>query len=773
MPTEHTDPDSKPSNTAGNLISNSNTSLHHTSNDQSFPILPLTSVTMSGLQSGTTIDNQFEGDAREVFNASLEYQNIQKPRSQEVDTLTSSSSLYPSIESVSEIGGDDADLERNWEAASKASSKKKSRESFNSQKETPTSAIEYPQRLNAETEDGGVIPRISVVVGENDTVDAHATSQYPAVASMPSQREADEDTEAYLTNSGTARMPNMREFGNQDDDLIELKRAAYNGQPTDTTSSYVARMPYHGQAEATVIGYDVHPSEIAVGSVQAELLGEDFGASVSSIRSGPVENVIAEAWSAAPAAEATVLENLTSNRSSLELDRKPPAVDRPHSWTGISDEGEERMEILHRTSEEQEAQATVVDYELHHSEFSADAVQAEFVGEECNATMDFPQSTEENFPATESSRVTSMAQDVVEIDGNEIEEAMVIESGPMEKATAEIAVFFPVEEAQVMQGNTDTTMDEVDTKPPAIEDSQAWSTRESGRFAMADGEAEVVGISEEVHPSEFVGSTAAQAELIGPDFNTAIAIPSNEHEEASQVEGNDQLIEEATIVEEELSSSIIVSPGTRQTPSNEPQEAQATLINESELAQTNSQRSPVGEQECEAIAMFEDRSVSNNAQPATPVTILEDSGTNDTTSAFYGVAVKSEPLPDPLTIGAATYLSNRMPTNTGEDDARDTPVVSRVASAALDEMNVPEWMAVPCLGVQNRDNLTTAMPPPSLAGRNDNTGIAGSSVPPVPSPTSFADNGTNTSMTSGRSDFSSSQSSGLHAVSRWCRNSFV
>ena len=116
MPTEHTDPDSKPSNTAGNLISNSNTSLHHTSNDQSFPILPLTSVTMSGLQSGTTIDNQFEGDAREVFNASLEYQNIQKPRSQEVDTLTSSSSLYPSIESVSEIGGDDADLERNWEA---------------------------------------------------------------------------------------------------------------------------------------------------------------------------------------------------------------------------------------------------------------------------------------------------------------------------------------------------------------------------------------------------------------------------------------------------------------------------------------------------------------------------------------------------------------------------------------------------------------------------------------------------------------------------------
>ena len=112
------------------------------------------------------------------------------------------------------------------------------------------------------------------------------------------------------------------------------------------------------------------------------------------------------------------------------------------------------------------------------------------------------------------------AMEVSEV-GDETAEATVIDSAPEGKQAAQYLWQNQPEEAQVIH---DTTTDgeiaamEQDRKPAAAPRVHVSQAERNDSFAVAEQEAEVVGIEEDVHPSEFVVRTA-QAEVVGTDFN--------------------------------------------------------------------------------------------------------------------------------------------------------------------------------------------------------------------------------------------------------------
>ena len=204
---------------------------------------------------------------------------------------------------------------------------------------------------------------------------------------------------------------------------------------------------------------------------------------------------------------------------------------------------------------DQEAQATVVDYNVHPSEIDFDAVQAEFIGQDFYSSISVPSiaTSSNHFAAAASSSEDALhiVNDMTDDDGETTAEATVIESAPIEKAASESWVSQIAEEAQVLDDNTNVQVFDLDSKPPAMPNPQPWVSREESggdSMAFADEEAEVVGITELIHPSEF-NEDGARAELIGSDFNCAVAI---HHEQSDEILENG-IVEEATVVANEES----------------------------------------------------------------------------------------------------------------------------------------------------------------------------------------------------------------------------
>ena len=392
--------------------------------------------------------------AQEIFQASLTFENLQHnvalPPTELERHASAGGTLYPTLESVSAADNnlDPKTVEENWEAAARPSSfgyfngdnlvTKPADASLSSHcdviysrgspvVESNVSAVAVESGHISATPfsyddmgDSGTEAASMAMSGCETKLEepgVFGESSYPAAASAPFGSNLDWSPAAIRHRETTA----------EDEDLIALKRAAaYGGYDVGTVSVSVDVPDQH--AEATIVEYDIHPSDILRDDVHAELIGHDF--------SGAME--------------------LTHQ------DASPPVASAAAAASPPSD----AYEVVEDTEEDHAAEATV------------------------------------------------------------------IESGPIAdncKATAESWSSSLTEEAHVLQ--EEVTIDAVvdlDSKPPASNYSQPpW--RMNG-FAVADEEAEVVGITDNIHPSELT-EDAAQAELIGTDSNCAVAIASNSHED--------------------------------------------------------------------------------------------------------------------------------------------------------------------------------------------------------------------------------------------------
>jgi hypothetical protein len=705
-------------------------------------------------------------DPQEIFNASIEFQSSypstststrsDPPPRRSTEYVRSSSSrasssgasifrssssrasLYPSLDVLSQ-SDPSVDFERSWEAASQSSMKKRASTKMRplSTDESSESKVASLKKSDVAETDSSSPSAARTPLSSSQTSEVASMPSEPAVAcaSIPSD---DDDMiaaklRAYSGSSGSG-IP-FFSSGNDDDDMVAMKRAAYEGGQTYMgNASSIAQLPEQ-QAEATWIEYDVHPSDVSVNAVQAEFIAplpesgstsqatisgviervagrNHTGSEATIVETGPMlpEAIGEESWSAAPAAEATVLREDDMYQITDDLDCKPPARDSRH---GVTQPGEP-------------AEATIIGYGVHPADLSSEAVQAEFVGQDYPAGVGVVGVGDETMISAEASQVTDLSTSAAyQVNGNEVQddqddrvtEVEVIESGPMEKATAEAWSATTSGEAHVLEEAPDSHVSTFDSKPPTDASHESWRTEshsDTGEFAMMNGEAEVVEITEEVHPSELIENAAAQAELVGSDFNTAIAVPStgedqNGMHDSSGTLGQAGIIVESCEEDDGYQNSRIAPPSE-----NEPQEAQATLVNEGEGYEHG------GLDTTPAVAVIEQfvnsgRAVSDPL-PATPVTVLEEQTPVLPPRVSFSDHVKAEP-----------YSGRTV-------SAPPTAEVVQESSDTLDSQE--EWTRVPSFGGESAEGTPAPIPPPVATATEvfEDTPVP----PPIPSPHSVA-----------------------------------
>jgi hypothetical protein len=288
----------------------------------------------------------------------------------------------------------------------------------------------------------------------------------------------------------------------EDEELLAMKRAAYAGE----FSSIPAPAPLHDQ-EATVVSIaeeNVHPSDLSVGAVQAEFIGQDYSSSSEPRSFEPDSYTAVEVESADDTTtEATVIDSapilfegeiplwkVTEEATVLVgADVATPLLDRKPAAVEYTDQEAEEFAVA-----DQEAEIVEIQEDAHPSELSDAAAEAELVGTDDNF----------NVAALTSPGRHAVAEAIVEEDGvSTYQEDDVIEE-----------VAFIVEEGGVSTYQEDDAIEEI----ACIGESVPLGT-------VADQEAEIVEIQEDVHPSE-LSDAAAEAELVGTDDNFNVASQS-------------------------------------------------------------------------------------------------------------------------------------------------------------------------------------------------------------------------------------------------------
>jgi hypothetical protein len=476
----------------------------------------------------------------------------------------------------------------------------------------------------------------------------------------------------------------------EDDDLLAMKLAAYEGRSITTRPTTVSQLdepsrvrtithapvnqhqrPVHStlvvpinaslqhrttmtMMEPTTSRNDLGMVPFAPPSTTASTTTDCVATVVDC---APTWTATADAWSHGPTAEAIVMHEeyrhgddevlVLVGDEEADLDCKPPARDpgqRPinaHASAG-------------------HAIATVLDYNVHPSELLMEqAVQAELLGHDYHATAQITSMDYSN-DAPEQLTTFQANQDIPVTGEEHVMEVVVIESGPMEKATVEAWSASTSGQAQVLiEDATTTTTTATATsatfhtapatfqaKPPANSTAnERWAANgqpNRNPYSMIDGEAEVVDISEEVHPAELVGEATAEAELVGPDFNTAIGVPSDSQHFALSG-GQQGAIAQADIVIEEHDFHHGSRVMTMQS-LPPPQEAHATLV------QQESEQSAFDVSGGIATVVLESSRSRSDPLPATPVTVLEETSVPAMPPGVsFRDYVKSEPYSGPST----------------------------------------------------------------------------------------------------------------------------
>ena len=307
-------------------------------------------------------------------------------------------------------------------------------------------------------------------------------------------------------------IPSEQSDGN-DDDLIALKIAANNEAETVVEAIMEYEIIHPPEEESVVRAEFVcqreNNPEQQQSSVdntqyyettydyQGRSNNEEIATEATVIASGPPEKATIAAWSGETTPEALVLQQQDSGTSYEcidDLDRKPPAIQFGNDLSNdIIPLGEYQLQQQTYENEnenasatvENNATATVVDYDVHPSEMMERSVQAEFVGRSSSVNV---------AAANRSDNISEINET------EETTEAIVVDSGPIEKATVEAwSTMTTTEEAQVL------LEDNYDANVAIAEDADK----------LNDGQAEIVEISERFHPAEFELEAAATAELIG------------------------------------------------------------------------------------------------------------------------------------------------------------------------------------------------------------------------------------------------------------------
>jgi hypothetical protein len=421
---------------------------------------------------------------QEIFQASLTFANCRVPLPVELERRVSSGGkLYPTISAFDDSNMDSTLMEESWKAAAKParSTAEKKRVSIILERDElrqPCRTSSNSANNRHEDDDAVMWPSGGLVLEEpsssamfqgrgQDARNSSARGTTPQTASLAVAARGQAATLGDFDDSGKAFASAMYsvstfaaaaraydDYGNtsdqgyaaaavryqeataEDEELIALKRAAYGGYGLHSTAATISFSPMSDQeAEATVVEYDIHYTGTTIAGVQAELIGHDFSTAVDD---------------------------------TCQVASPPVASAAAHADAGPPSDAYEVMESTITTTTEVEEEAA---------------------------------------------------------------EATVIESGPLveKEATAEAWSSSLTEEASVLHGDTTsdtcTTGVDLDSKPPAVNHSRSWRNANSE-------EAEVMGITDDAHPSEWV-ENEAQAELIGTDSNFAVAIPSNPHRESS------------------------------------------------------------------------------------------------------------------------------------------------------------------------------------------------------------------------------------------------
>ena len=670
-----------------------------------FPFVKDDGATQNSSQENAAMDPQ------EVFNASLEFQHTFKPspprRSIEYRGSSSSRrSLYPSIASLGD-SDEVVDVERNWEAASRQSMRKR-----------------------ASAKDGPLIDESELKVEAAASLPTSPVASMPGASAtgtvrIPSERNEKDENDliarklaAYSCGSVTSARSraSANDEYDDDDDMIAMKRAAYGGYSASSTQ--VQAFEQHTQE--TVAEHDV-ASEAAATVAFNGATGATAEATV--IESGPMEKATPEAWSAAPAAEATVLHDDGIHQQDVtDLDCKPPARDsrqeqQPSGGVGHGD-----------ALASEEAEATIIGFDAHPTELSMEAVQAEYVGQDYSAAAVDVAAGGEVVPAQASEVTGSSNTGTYQINGQEVEEEQVtevdvIESGPMEKATAEAWSATTSGEARVLAETGESHASAFASKTPSEASNECWQSEvhsESDTFSMMHGEAEVVGITEEVHPSELDNTASAQAELVCSDFNTAIAIPSSDQGQNGM--NHDSCgVEAAEIIVESCDDGNDYHRAAPATPQaqRQPQEAHATLVGERESSEYDQRGTDATPVSAVLSPYADDGRSTSDPFPATPVTVLEDSPAVQSGVSFsdnvkqepYSGRTASAPSPQCDVLPELSTLSRRYNVDSNDEE--------------------PEWTRVPSFGGDG-DSAPAPIPPPVATS----SGFVETAVspPPIPSP---------------------------------------
>lgn len=165
----------------------------------------------------------------------------------------------------------------------------------------------------------------------------------------------------------------------------------------------------------------------------------------------------------------------------------------------------------------QQATAFVIE-DGDHASLTLDAVEAEFVRPDFNAPM--PEPLPDDSPAVTG--YSSLADEE-----ETATEATVIDSAPLaghHPDDEDLPAYKLHGEAQVLEDAS--SLASMDRKPAAIGDDDDEDDDDNGDFAVADQQAEVVGLQEEVHPMEFDDDT--EAELIGTDYTVGVAVATGQ-----------------------------------------------------------------------------------------------------------------------------------------------------------------------------------------------------------------------------------------------------
>lgn len=427
-------------------------------------------------------DDDCDSDAAmAVFEESLRFEQSQSlPPPQPIgDRKSSSTSIYPPIESIEDIGRDEIELEKTWEAA--ATPKKKFQENRAMVAARMKSCCDDRTRCTCCSTNSCMSQssrRYPYLALSNPHAAARATSlrnpsPYLTTMSMP---HSSVPLDHLLRGLNPHHAVDEGKRTTEDDELLAMKLAAYEGREITP----VARMPDSlvpdQQAEATVVDYYEHPSDISVNAVQADLVGQDYGShfdvdyaptlaappqasgyveSVQSlmatasgetteatvIESGPMEKVTADAWDAS-ATEALVLEDSTNDI--VDLDSKPPAVEQ---WRAPSIQHE--MHGPGGARVEDAAEATVLEFEDHPSTvpIASNAIHAEFVCQDFTSSMGCVATNESNIQAASVSSGVGLMGENTDIGGGTTE-STIIRNAEVEEAWAAS----DVGEAQLLEG---------------------------------------------------------------------------------------------------------------------------------------------------------------------------------------------------------------------------------------------------------------------------------------------------------------------------------